>query len=187
MNNDKMIQYVKRWQKLERERKSYEYGLCMFCRDLRKEVSSDAQFVKWCCDELGLPPPTAAGLLTRVAISRLASDESDFDRLGGFKGLRYVVENLPDRRQQVEAVEAARASGKTAMSIVIERRKAAEKSESDDAIDSIDPRLDAVALARFIVKSVDAGKIPADVMTRVKRYTRISPVQAQVKAIKAAA
>lgn len=193
MNNDKMIQFVKRWLDIERRQKDLDFERSKLSRDIRCEFPSgergDEQFSNWCVNELGLTSWAAKELLTRAVAATVVPDERTWKMIGGFRAIRPLQDLT--KTQQVTVLEAAKTSGRAPINIMRERgliqaptpREPARipartsspvnvtivrKPPQNDSAPVRDAYADAVALAQYIART---GKdLPRDIIAIVARY-----------------
>lgn len=188
MNNDKLIQFVKRWRDIESRQKSVDYDRSRLASDIRHEFPSgdvgDKKFVNWCAVELGLSEGQSKELLLRAVAFAVVPDEKTYNNVGGYKAIRHLQDL--SKRDQVNILEAAKTSGRAILSVVKERGLAPKTipatvpparapvkpykpfvSESPTARASATE--DAEALSRYI--AMNCKNIPKDILTIMNRYT----------------
>lgn len=173
MNNDKMLQFVKRWRALEAAQRDLDFRISEWARDLRSEFvagkAGDDRFVSWCDQELGITKAQADGLLRRVSLLSVVPDAKTWNSFGGYEKL-LPISDMP-RKEQVATIEAAKASKLTIATIVRQRSK-----PTPTATDSVDrpervtasPAEDAAALAEFIDQV--CPNVPRSIKRLVDRY-----------------
>lgn len=165
MNNDKMIQYVKRWQQLERKSKELDYERSVFAKELRSEFGNDAQFIKWCADELGLTATRSSDLLLRATAAKAVPDASTWSRIGGFREIGALAA-VPDRKTQIHIIESAKSTGKGIRTLI------RENVTHEPPPPRTTPARDAEELARFIVQNVPEDRLTENIRAVVARYVR---------------
>lgn len=184
MHADKIIQFRKRWLSLEAERKDIEYRRSVWCRDCRSEFDAgkagDLAFGKFCATEFGLTAGQLGELLDRARSLSVIPDEKTWTLLGGYRAVRHLYP-LP-RKEQVQVIEAVKATGKAVRTIISERRLGvspiARRSSQPQKRDTAE-RIDAEILAAYILRSVQNA--PRHIVKIAQRYA------AQPRALKAVA
>jgi hypothetical protein len=80
VNNDKMIQFVKRWREIERLQKNIDFDRGQLARGIRAEFEKgargDEQFRNWCVVEIGMTAYGARELLLMAVAASVVPDES---------------------------------------------------------------------------------------------------------------
>ncbi len=162
MNNDKMIRFIKRWRKLETQRRKLDLERSQWCREVRDEFPrgdvGDKVFVNWLVVELGITAALGAELLERAVAHRTVSDSATWDHVGGFSNIRALAPLT--QRDKVAVLKAARADAKTVKTILRERGLVASTPKM--------AKPDVVLLAEYIA-ALDG--VPRDIADIVYKYT----------------
>jgi hypothetical protein len=172
MTNAKLVKFVKLWREIKSDQASVDYRRSVWARDARAEFSNDDQFIKWMGTEFNESEFAARELLTQAAVVRLVPDAQTHARLGGSKGIKPVLA-LPTKREQIDAIEAAKAGSYAVSTIVNQRRAVAEgRAAASGRVVAVarQPVNDAVRLAAFILARVDQSQIPNDLYEVIRLY-----------------
>lgn len=129
MKRAESFEFVKRWQELEKERKSWDWKFTAFAADLRAACGDEDTFIKWLEIELDVTGQRAQEMVMRANAHAVVKDEATYKRLGGTKEISHVI-GLP-RKEQVTVIEAAKAQGKKIHVAIAERRRANELPSID--------------------------------------------------------
>lgn len=114
---------VKRYAALVRAQKDLDFAVAQFSHDVRKLAGTDVAFVAWCCTNLGTTEHQARALLAKGALIEIVPDAPTWNRLGGSQRLQ-VLESLPSKRERIQVVEEAKASGLQPQSVIRNRERA---------------------------------------------------------------
>ncbi len=178
MNNDKMIQFVKRWRSLETQRKDLDYATSQWAHDLRDMFdagkSGDSQFGSWLIDELGLGELQIKELLARALAFTCVADEKTWAKCGGYKAVRLLID-LP-KRTQAEIIGVTTTSGRSIRNVIADRRAPAPSKAAMPSRAPMQPakprptpeHRDAEILAAYIARHMT--KAPRHIEMIVQRY-----------------
>jgi len=163
MHNDKLIIFLKRWREIEARQIDLDYAKSVLARDIRGEftdgVSGDQAFVNWCGLELGMSVGKAQDLLSRAKMSKRVPDQNQWNRLGGFKGIR-PVESLPEPEQRKVITQALGAKS-TIESVLRGRGLIPNEPKKPDHKSDIE------ILANYVLKQ---KRVPRSVRVIAERY-----------------
>lgn len=159
MKPDKTIEFVKRWQQIQRKTKELDWEKTQFARDLRAQFDTDKQLIHWCSIELGLAEGIARELLVRAVASQVVRDEATWKSVGGFTSVRQVAE-LP-KKQQIHVIQSAASQNKSVRSVMREQGLIPEP---------VYRKTDAEILASFVAGLPGTVKIPPEVRVVLNKY-----------------
>lgn len=161
MHNDKMIEYVKRWQDIQKRKADLDYETSVLARDIRSEFKpgevGDQQFIGWCGLELGMLPQQATELLERAEAVSIVPDAKQWKRLGGSKALRHVVA-LPVKDRKPVIMQALGAGGD--VRAVLRARGLAPPSDRPSY------KSDAERLAEYVARLPDPPQYIRDIVEK---------------------
>jgi hypothetical protein len=172
MHSAKLVHFVERWRLLEQRRKDLDYDRAQFARELRDEFGSDREFTLWCGTELGLKEPQARELLLLATAAKAVPDLAVWKRVGGSPEIRKVAA-LPTKREQVAAIETAKATGQKIGSIVKARQQQRDRVEANSGavVPAVRrPVADAELLARHILRTQNIKDLSPLVRAAIGRY-----------------
>ena len=166
MNSEKLISLVKQFREIERAQKDLDFRKAQWAREARGCFVDDRRFIAWCKADVGLTDPAAQDLCLLARAAGIVPDPKTWIRLGGSREIREVS-RLPTKRQQIDVLEAAKATGRAVRALVKERMPANDIAPVIRAA----PRKmsDAEVLARFIAENV-VRKLPPEVEMLVRMY-----------------
>lgn len=167
---ERLIELLKRYRRIERDRKNLDFQTAEWARDLRAAVDSDAAFLSWCQIQLGLNEPQAGSLLAKAVAVRVVPDAETWTQLGGWDRQISRLSRLPTRRAQIEAVEEAKTSGLLLATVI------ARRTPKPDIAPMKTPtsREDAGALAKFLVRHVPREKWSPYIAAILARYADVT-------------
>ncbi len=193
---DKLFELAQRWRALSSELKDLDFKQSQWAHDARAVFVNDETFSRWCVDDLGMKTAQVVEMLGRATAFSIVPDKTAWKKIGDWRQIRNVAEEVRDKKQQVEVLEAAKASGKQ-INAVLKERGFWPKSRPDSAnsgglspvqptssrdvlvnqhgaikpnTEAADPRSDARILAMFLSANRDKVKIPSHVDRVIKRY-----------------
>lgn len=167
MNNATMLEFIKEWRSLERDRKDLDYKESNWCDRLRSQfpddTSGDRAFAQWLSVELGLSDARYEELLSKAKAFALVSDRDRWDVLGGYMQIRLLIPL--DAKERVAVMGAAISSGYRISTVIRQRQSRPE-------FPSRTP--DIVLLAEFIEQLPDA---PDGLREIARRYIRANALK----------
>lgn len=121
---DELFKLAQRFRTLMDEQKDFDFRMSTWARDARGAFSNDKAFTQWCGSDLGLTETQSSELLFRGRAAEIVPDVKAWRKLGGLAQIRGV-EGL-SKKDQVTALEAAKATGRSVRAIVRERHPATD-------------------------------------------------------------
>jgi hypothetical protein len=107
--------FIKRWRALEKQQADLDFARSLWAKELRacfnKGQAGDSKFLRWCQDFLGSDITFQAGeLLKRATLVQTIDKPEDWNRLGGFREIRKVLD-LPTEKDRSAVLQAASKPG----------------------------------------------------------------------------
>jgi hypothetical protein len=185
---EKLIDILKRWTKLEAEQKDLDFRRSQLAKEARECFPDDERFIRWCQSDLGVTYKGAQELCLRAKAASVVPDAKTWSVVGGFRSIS-AVKDLP-KREQINVLQAAKASGRGVRSVYNERYPAtetlkrtnqflAEEASAKLRAMQTAPRIsaqsaaskDLTVLAKFIADNRHKlGRLPPDVLVIVMMY-----------------
>jgi hypothetical protein len=157
MKSEKTMEFVKRWQVIQRKSKDLDWEKTSFAKDLRSQFETDKALIKWCDTELGMAEHVAQELILRANAADVVKDAATWQSVGGFTSVRQLVGLT--KQQQVHVVQGAMLQNKPIRSVMREQGLLPEPAHQ---------RSDAEILAEFVATL--SVKIPANVQKIINKY-----------------